>query len=123
LHEDIHAKTRRAGQTVRDIAGTLFSERSEGVLVIADKIGGNLPRIVAVRARGPVALRRPLTSIIGGFPGEKNKSLILVEARSIAIRSAGVENADGAAATAAAVAVPGPTVGEEDIEQDSEICP
>jgi hypothetical protein len=45
--------------------------------------------------------------------------LIFVEARSMAVRSAGVEKADGAAAAAAAAPVPGlALVGEEDIEQN-----
>ena len=62
-------------------------------------------------ARGPVGARRPLTSISGGRPGEKNKSLIFGALRSMASSSAGVVTAGGvwAGATAAppdATAVP-----------------
>src|SRR5205814_2499148 len=34
---------------------------------------------------------RPFTSTVGGRPGEKNKSLIFMEVRSIAVSSAGVD--------------------------------
>jgi hypothetical protein len=44
-----------------------------------------------------------LISTSGGFPGEKNKSLIFGEALSIAVSRAGVEIGAGAGATAAAV--------------------
>ena len=46
----------------------------------------------------------PLISTSGGFPGEKNKSLILVEVRSIAANRSGVEIGAGAGAAAAAPA-------------------
>ena len=57
-----------------------------------------------VSERGPNGDRRPFTSIIGGLPGVKNKSLILGAARNIPASSDAVENGAGAGAGAAAVA-------------------
>jgi hypothetical protein len=56
-----------------------------------------------------------LTSIIGGFPGEKNRSLIFEELRSMAVRSAAVEKVggDGARAGATAAADWVVTLGED----------
>jgi hypothetical protein len=48
----------------------------------------------------------PLTSTIGGFPGEKNKSLIFGAARNIAASRLGTENAAGAGAAAVATGAP-----------------
>src|SRR5258708_39739288 len=54
-----------------------------------------------VRARvAPAGASFPLISTSGGFPGEKNRSLIFGEVLSIAARSSGVDI--GAAAVAAA---------------------
>lgn len=51
-----------------------------------------------VSARDPTGARRPLTSTIGGLPGEKNRSLILGALRSMAVNRAGVESGAGAGA-------------------------
>src|SRR5258708_25056332 len=73
-----------------------------------------------VRARvAPAGASFPLISTSGGFPGEKNRSLIFGEVLSIAARSSGVDI--GAAAVAAAAAARGadgaifgaPFVGED----------
>ena len=53
-----------------------------------------------VRHRPPIGLSFPLTSTIGGFPGEKNRSLILGALRSIPPSSPGTENGAGAGAAA-----------------------
>src|SRR5260221_14096683 len=73
-----------------------------------------------VRARvAPAGASFPLISTSGGFPGEKNRSLIFGEVLSIAARSSGVDI--GVAAVAAAAAARGadgaifgaPFVGED----------
>lgn len=57
-----------------------------------------------VRERAaPAGTSFPLTSTSGGFPGEKKRSLIFGEVRSIAASRAGVEIGAGAGAAAAAV--------------------
>jgi len=71
----------------------------------------------AVKARGPVGTRPPLTSTIGGFPGEKKRSLIFAELRNIAASNPAVEKraGAGAGATAAADAVCGGLLGDVDM--------
>jgi hypothetical protein len=49
-----------------------------------------------------VGVSRPLISTIGGLPGEKNKSLIFADFRSIAVSKAVVEKGAGAGAVPAA---------------------
>jgi hypothetical protein len=51
-----------------------------------------------VSTRDPTDDRRPLTSTIGGLPGEKNRSLTFGALRSIAFNNVGVENGAGAGA-------------------------
>jgi hypothetical protein len=64
---------------------------------------------LVVSARVPPAGESfPLISTSGGFPGEKNKSLILAEVRSIAASKSGVEIGAGAEAAAAAPATAAP---------------
>ena len=53
----------------------------------------------------PAGTSFPLTSTSGGFPGEKKRSLIFADVLNIAASKAGVDM--GAAAGAAAAAVPG----------------
>src|SRR2546423_13058559 len=55
-----------------------------------------------VSTRPPIPLSRPFTSTSGGFPGEKNRSLIFGALRNIPANNPGTEN--GAAAGLAAAA-------------------
>jgi hypothetical protein len=58
----------------------------------------------AVSAREiPAGASFPSISTSGGFPGEKNRSLILVEVRNMEASSTGVETGAGAAVAAVAV--------------------
>ena len=73
-----------------------------------------------VSVRGPVAESFPLISTMGGRPGEKNRSLILLDTFSIDTSNAGVEDTGGLGAGA----VPGAmdTVGAGGVMVDIGKC-
>src|ERR1039457_1429901 len=59
------------------------------------------------RLRGPAGCSFPLISTSGGFPGDKNKSLILAEVRNMEASRVGAESgADAATAGSDATAAP-----------------
>ena len=78
-----------------------------------------------VRTRvAPAGASFPLISTSGGFPGEKNRSLIFGEVLSIAASNSGVDI--GAAAGAAAAAARGAaatTFGTTFVGEDIEVVP
>src|SRR4029077_19014188 len=46
LDKGVHAEAGKAGEPIGDVARTLFAERVDGLLVVADQVGGDAPGIV-----------------------------------------------------------------------------
>ena len=51
LDEGVHSEARQARKPVRNIAGSLLAQRIDGLLVVADQVGGDAARVVG-RERG-----------------------------------------------------------------------
>ena len=57
---------------------------SPAILLVSSAVSACVPGTIT-------GVSRPFTSTVGGRPGEKNRSLIFVEVRSIAVSSTGVD--------------------------------
>ena len=102
LHKNVYPKTRRAGQTVRNVARSIFLQVGLRMLVVANQVARDALRVDRSELEISYRVRRPFTSTMGGLPGEKNRSLIFADTFNMAVSMARVEKFGvGASATAA----------------------
>ena len=58
LNKNIHAKPGQARQSKRNVASPVLAQRGDGLLVVANQIGGDVTRVVRGQKREPRHLHR-----------------------------------------------------------------